>query len=239
MKVLVVNDDGVGAKGIQILVEKLIPYCEQIVVVAPCCERSAASHSLTLRKGIACIRYPDMFPNVLTYGVDANPADCVLFALEVLQLDFDTVFSGVNKGYNLGDDIVYSGTIAAAREALMNGKRSIAVSCKYQSFEGMDSFPKVMEYISNSKLWNEKVTLNINIPSSPKGIKITHQAKSTYRTFYTQKEDGLYYTECDTSFPLLDEPNGDIQTVKQGYISVTPLTFNYTDQKVYQNYHES
>lgn len=228
MNILVVNDDGVKAEGIKLLVEKLIPYAKKIVVVAPKEERSANSHALTIKTGLKLEKLDDIYEGVTTYSLDGTPSDCVVFALNYLNLDIDVVISGVNKGYNVGDDIIYSGTIAAAMEGVMKGKKGIAVSCKYDSFEGMKYFDEAFNYILNSPLWNEEAVININLPKEAKGIKITHQAKSTYKTIYTLKDDGFFYASCDKSFPLLDDIDGDIQTVKQGYISISPLTFNMT-----------
>lgn len=228
MNILVVNDDGVKAEGIKILVEKLIPYAKKIVVVAPKEERSANSHALTIKKGLCLEQLDDIYEGVTTYSLDGTPSDCVVFAINHLNLDIDLVVSGVNKGYNVGDDIVYSGTIAAAMEGVMKGKKGIAVSCKYDGFDGMKYFEEAMDFVLNSSLWNEEAVININLPKTSKGIKITHQAKSTYKTTYTLKSDGLYYASCDKSFPLHDDVDGDIQAIKQGYISITPLTFNMT-----------
>lgn len=236
MKVLVVNDDGVKAEGIRILVEKLYKYCEKVYVVAPITEKSAASHSLTIRQGLKVEKVANIYNDVETYGVSGSPADCVVVAQEVLKFDFDTVFSGVNRGYNLADDIIYSGTVAGAREGILNGKKGIAISCKYDSFDALESFDYVMEYLLKSPLWNEKAIININIPINNKGISITHQTKSTYKKSYIQKEDGLYYSTCDTSYPLLDEQNGDLQAIKKGYISISPLTVNVTDKEIYNKY---
>ncbi|MCI6508249.1 MAG: 5'/3'-nucleotidase SurE [Bacilli bacterium] len=233
MKVLVTNDDGVKAEGIKILVEKIKQYEKDVFVVAPMYEQSASSHRLTLRRGMNCERIDDIIDGVPTYALDGTPADCVLFALRELDINFDIVFSGINKGYNLGDDIIYSGTFAAAQEALMRDKKAIAMSCKYNSFEGTKYFDEVYKYIKENDLLNERVVLNVNFPANAKGIKITHQAKSTYKTYYIKKEDNLYYTMCDTTTPLNDEPNGDIQAIKNGYISISPLGINYTNLEVY------
>lgn len=237
MKALVVNDDGVRAEGIKILVQKLLPYAESIVVVAPSTEKSAASQSLTIRKPITLEILPDIIPGIKTYAIDANPADCVIFASRALKIDFDTVFSGINRGYNVGNDIMYSGTVAAATEAVMHGYRGIAVSCKYDSFEGSQYFDEVMQYLLNSELWNTKTVINVNMPKTSMGIKITHQAVSTYESYYVKNSDGTYGMACDTDIPLDDEINGDIQTIKAGYISITPLTINRTDLKLYNKYH--
>ncbi len=237
MKALIVNDDGVRAEGIKLLVEKIYKYCDKICVVAPMSEKSAVSHSLTIRTGLVCEKLDNIYKDVATYGLTGTPADCVAFAKDVLNIDFDTVFSGINRGYNLGDDIMYSGTVAAAREGVMNGKRGIAISCKYDSFEAVNCFDQIMEYLLASTLFDEKVIININIPKYSQGIKITRQTKSTYKKTYIKKEDNMYYSLCDINPPLLDDEFGDVQTIKKGYISITPLTINYTDNEIYNKYH--
>lgn len=237
MKILVTNDDGVKAEGIKLLVEKLVPYAETITVVAPLTEKSATSHAINIKDGVTYQKLEDIYPGVKTYGIEATPADCVIFATYVLNVEYDVVFSGVNKGYNIADDIIYSGTVSAAKEAVLKGKKGVAVSCKQDNFDALEHFDKIMEYLLNSPLFNEKVVININIPRNAKGIKITHQAKSTYGVYYIKKEDGLYYSNVDRTIPILDEPNGDLATIKEGYISITPLSTNQTDINIYNKYH--
>lgn len=238
MNFLVVNDDGVKAEGIKILVEKLKPYAKRIVVVAPKNEMSANSHALTIKSGLMMEKCKDICDGVDTYSLNGTPSDCVVYAINQLNLDIDVVASGINRGYNVGDDIVYSGTVAAAAEGLMKGKIAMAFSCKYDSFDGAKYIDEVMKYLINTKMLDEKVIWNINLPATSKGIKITHQAKSTYKTIYKKREDNLFYSVCDTTAPLLDEPNGDIQTIKLGYISISPLTFNMTVFDIYNKYHK-
>lgn len=237
MNILVTNDDGVKAEGIKLLVQKLLPYAKTITVVAPLTEKSATSHSINIKTGITYVTLDDIYPGVKTYAIEASPADCVLFATNVLKVDYDVVFSGVNRGYNIADDLIYSGTVAAAKESVLKGKKGIAISCKETTFKGLDYFDNVMNYLLNSPLFNENVVININIPENPLGIKITHQAKSTYRAYYIQKEDGLYYSMCDRTVPINDEPDGDLMTIKKGYVSITPLTYNQTDKDIYNKYH--
>ena len=237
MKVLVTNDDGVFAEGIKLLVEKLMPYASKITVVAPLTEKSATSHSINIKTGVTYVQLEDIHPGVKTYAIEASPADCVLFATHVLKIDYDVVFSGVNRGYNIADDLIYSGTVAAAKESVLKGKKGVAVSCKDTSFEGLEYFDNVMQYLLKSPLFDEKVVININIPQNAQGIKITHQAKSTYSVHYVQKDDGLYYSMCDRSVPINNEPDGDLMTIKSGYVSITPLTFNQTDIDIYKKYH--
>lgn len=237
MKILVVNDDGVRAEGIKILVEKLYKYAQKIYVVAPETEKSATSHALTIKKGISYTKLENIYKDVETYSVTGTPADCVAFSTMYLQFDFDVVFSGVNKGYNLGNDIIYSGTVAAASEAIIKGKKGIAISCKYDSFEAMSYFDQVMDYLLKSPLWDEKAIININIPINPKGIVITHQSQSTYKINYVQKEDGLFYSTYIKEDDLINDEFGDLQTIEKGYVSISPLTNNYTNQNIYSKYH--
>ena len=133
MRILVTNDDGINSEGLKILVE-FAKTLGKVVVVAPKFEQSAKSHALSIKGKIECLEVDKGF-NVPTYSVDSTPADCVRSAHYGLEEKFDYVFSGVNKGYNVGEDIMYSGTVAAATEAATLGKKSIAFSTGYTSYE--------------------------------------------------------------------------------------------------------
>jgi len=237
MKVLVTNDDGVYAEGIKILVQKLQKYASDIYVVAPSKERSATSHSLTIRDGLKLEKVDDIIPNVSTYSLSGSPADCVVFAINELKLDFDVVFSGINKGYNLGDDIIYSGTFAAAQEAVMKKKKGVSISCKYTSFQAAEYFDEALEYILSKGLLSENAVINVNLVENAKGIKITHQSKSAYDITFNKKEDGLFYSNCEISPNASFEPYGDISAIKDEFISISLLGINYTDWELFKKYH--
>ena len=148
MKVLVVNDDGIESIGLKLLVEKLIPYAEEIMVVAPTYEQSAQSHSLTVRRGIKLTNHEPLLERIKTYSIDGSPEDCVKFAYKHLKYDFDIVFSGVNNGLNLGDDIIYSGTVAGASEAAFMHRKGIAFSSPKNDFSGfVKYFDQIMDYL--------------------------------------------------------------------------------------------
>ena len=137
MRILITNDDGLYAEGLKILVEKARKYGE-IVVVAPKEEQSAKSHSINIKTGIECKKV-NLFEGIDSYQIDSSPADCVRYAYYGLKLDFDLVFSGINKGFNVGEDIMYSGTCAAIFETESTKRNGIAFSCENSATNAMIS----------------------------------------------------------------------------------------------------
>ena len=128
MNILVTNDDGIGAEGIQVLAQAAAPF-GKVTVVAPLSQCSAMSHRITLGRALEVEECPFPVEGVTAFSVDGTPADCVKAALDVLMKEKpDVVLSGINNGYNIGFDILYSGTVGAAMEALMNGIPAIALS---------------------------------------------------------------------------------------------------------------
>lgn len=206
MRILVTNDDGIKHPNIKILVETLLKYFnkEDITVVAPAVEQSAVSHRIEIKREVNVTRIDDLVEGVETYMVDSTPSDCVIYSLYKLNKSFDLVISGVNDGVNLGMDIIYSGTVAAAMEARHQGIASIALSNTMYSIEG---FKKYEELVFNFYFKNfeklKHMTLNINIPEQLKGIKVCPQYKG------------------------MDA--GDVQYFKAGYMTITPLENDFTD----------
>lgn len=235
MKILVTNDDGINAIGIKTLVEKLKKYASEIVVVAPSVEMSATSHKLTLKNGIRFDKVLDIQPGIPSYKADATPADCVKIAINYLNFKPDIVFSGINNGYNHGDDIMYSGTVAAACEASFLGYKGIAISCKMGTLDGIEYFDNVIQYLLKSDIYEKSNLININIPKNPKGIKITHQGRYPFDTKYVKKEDGLIYVDATPNLDkYLNDENSDVTALKDGYVSISPLTYDRTDILLYQ-----
>lgn len=237
MRVLVTNDDGYTSIGLKKLVEKLVNKYEEIIVVAPKTQKSATSHSIILRGGIEFQQVEDILPSVKTYYCDGNPADCVSFARCVLNYNYDLVISGCNNGVNLGYDIIYSGTVAGASDALIDGKKGLAVSCKVNDFESIESFEEVLAFIEQEKLFDKTDLINVNLVHNHKGIKITKAGKTVYGAYYDRGEDGLYYPRMGDV--RSDETNDDFTdwtSFLNGYTSVTPLTIDMTDLKAYNEY---
>lgn len=231
MRLLLSNDDGLDAMGIQTLAKQLQNRYD-VTLVAPDRDRSGASNSLTLSRPLrpTCVRANQ-------YKVDGTPTDCVNLAIsEVIDGRFDAVISGINHGPNLGDDVLYSGTVAAAMEARHLGRPAIAVSLVGKHH--FDTAAKVIDTLlqdTHALALPPKVLLNINVPDVPyeelKGIRVTrlgyrHQAHPAIPANHPK---GI---ECYW-IGMLAEPNDaaddtDFYAVSNGYVSITPIHTDMT-----------
>ncbi|MFM4805797.1 5'/3'-nucleotidase SurE [Aeromonas bivalvium] len=232
MRILVSNDDGVHAEGIHALSEAL-RACGEVTVVAPDRNRSGASHSLTLEVPLRVSR----IPQTGYHSVKGTPTDCVHLAVnELLSPEPDMVVAGINHGANLGDDVIYSGTVAAATEGRHLGFPSIAISLvgkthfasaahyAVQLVKGLMQFPLPANQI-----------LNVNVPDLPldeiKGIKITrlgnrHRAEAVIRA-EDPRGQPIYWIGPPGSQQDAGEGT-DFAAIEQGYVSITPLTIDMT-----------
>ena len=231
--ILVTNDDGVQSDGIHALADAMKPLGD-VIIVGPLQEASAIGHALTLRRPLRIELISEG-----TYGVDGTPTDCVNLACEIILKRLpDLVVSGINKGWNLGDDITYSGTVSGALEAALLGCPGIAVSLK-RTRGTFDFGPSAQAAAVVAKMVLEKgiparTLLNINVPTgTPKGLRVTTQAKRNHITQIDSRTDprgnAYYWIE-----EALDEyhPDGgrsDYEAVMAGYASVTPLQPDMTD----------
>jgi len=225
-RILVTNDDGVNSEGIHALAESLTPLGD-ITVVAPIQEASAIGHALTLRRPL---RLEHIRSNV--YAVDGTPTDCVNVAIaHVLNGKPDLIVSGINKGWNLGDDVTYSGTVSGALEGALLGIPSIAISTqnKGNHFEFAPS-ARAASMMAGAVLERgmPKFTLlNINVPFGPnKGFRATVQARRNHVTVVNKRidpRDRAYYWIEEGENDWEPHDRSDYQAVRDGYISITPL----------------
>ncbi len=237
MKILVVNDDSITSLYLKEIVRLLKSENHEVMVVAPKVQQSAKSHGLVLGAPMKLEEYEDLVPGVKTYSLDATPASCTKFAYVHLDYDFDLVVSGCNNGLNMGDDIIYSGTVAGASEAAFFGKKGIAVSVEVGEIEALtNNFLEAFNIIINSEIFDIATTLNINIPMHPKGLKITHQGVNTFDTEFIKKEEGYYATGKTLYGVLNNKPTCDLDAYYDGYVSVTPITVDRTDYNVFNIY---
>jgi len=225
-RILVTNDDGVHAEGIRLLAEALAPLGD-ITIVAPIQEASAIGHALTLRRPL---RIETVSANV--FAIDGTPTDCVNIAItHVLREKPDLIVSGINKGWNLGDDVTYSGTVSGALEGALLGIPSIAFSAQRVK-DAADYQPaaRAASLVTAAVLEHgmPKFTLlNVNTPWGPnKGFRVTVQAKRNHVTVVSERMDPrhrAYYwiEEGDNEWEPHDR--SDYQAVRDGYISITPL----------------
>ncbi len=224
--ILVTNDDGVQSEGIHALAEAMKPLGD-VIVVGPLQEASAIGHALTLRRPL---RIETLREGV--YAVDGTPTDCVNIGCEIILKRLpDLVVSGINKGWNLGDDITYSGTVSGALEGALLGAPGIAVSLRRTpsyDFGPAAAAAATVAQMVLSKGIPPRTFLNINLPTgTPKGLRVTTQAKRNHITQIDSRTDprGNAYYWIDEA---LDEyhPDGgrsDYEAVMEGYASVTPL----------------
>jgi len=226
--ILVTNDDGVHSEGIKALAEALAQLGD-VTVVAPMQEASAIGHALTLRRPL---RIESIAPK--TFGVDGTPTDCVNLAIShVLGRKPDLIVSGINKGWNLGDDVTYSGTVSGALEGALLGIPAIAVSTQNKGRRNLFEFGSAAKAAATladlvlDRGMPKFMFLNVNAPYGPsKGFRITVQARRNHITVVDERVDprgGAYYWIEEGQNEWEPHDRSDYQAVRDGYISVTPL----------------
>ena len=234
-RILVTNDDGVRSEGIHALAASLLPLGE-VVIVAPHIEASAIGHALTLRRPLRMELVSER-----VYEVDGTPTDCVNIAVTQIYKGLpDLVVSGINKGYNLGDDVTYSGTVAGAMEGALLGVASIAVSLErnpdeYQFAPAAAAAASVAEAVLRRGL-PARTFLNVNVPAGlPRGLRATFQAKRNHVTVVSERLDPRnrpYYWIEEGENAWEPHDRSDYQAVKDGFVSVTPLHPDLTNYAV-------
>jgi 5'-nucleotidase len=231
-RILVTNDDGHFSPGIHALAAALRGVGE-VVIVAPQTEASAVGHALTLRRPLRVEHVSDG-----VYAVDGTPTDCVNVAIDqILQHKPDLIVSGINKGYNIGDDVTYSGTVAGALEAALLGFQAIAVSQEYSP--GAMDFSVSAEFaarIAKKVLEHPlpiRTFLNINVPLGQiAGVRTTVQARRNHITNVARRDDPrgrAYFWIEEASDDWEHDEESDQRAVSEGFISVTPLQPDLTD----------
>ena len=233
MRILVTNDDGVQSYTLKLLANVAKKYGD-VICIAPSVEQSGKSHSIIIKEPFIMNEHADIAPNVKTYSLSSTPADCVRIAHYYLKEDFDLVLSGVNNGYNLGEDILYSGTIGAASEGILCGKKAIAFSTGRNDFENLEQeLEKVFQLIIDEKLLDIHNFWNINICNNPKGIKYTKQGCTYFDAYYENLGEDLLMSRGGPNLYKEKENIGyDTWAIHHNYISITPLTVDRTDYNI-------
>ena len=233
-KVLITNDDGYNSIGIKLLSEILKNFANEIYIVAPKNNMSGSSRSISLKEKI---QFNKINPNF--WVIEGTPTDCVIFALNyIFKKDKpDYIFSGINSGTNIGDEISYSGTVGAAFEGALRGVPSVAISQKitntYDNFIISKSnlpniLPKVLKYFSN-----ENLLLNLNFPNCKqenlKGLKIVNCSNQ-------KQSDEIIMDKKQSTFKIgkmnifYKQNNDDLNALKNGYITLSSILTNLTNK---------
>ncbi|MDR1977903.1 MAG: 5'/3'-nucleotidase SurE [Synergistaceae bacterium] len=252
MKILVSNDDGVYAPGIVLLSNHLAERGHVVTVVAPDFERSGAGHSITTDRSLSLRREasPEYGGAVRVFGCSGTPADCVMAGLHLAEPEAELVLSGINSGPNLGCDVYYSGTVAAAREGYFENRRSVAVSLsrasRLEDAHYETALAAVDALIERSDVFLRTVAcLNVNVPNLPlsmvRGLRMTFAGRRRYenrvRLSVDANENSDKNPDEETRWfrvggtPLWDEdPEGsDVRAVSEGFVALTFLRYDTTD----------
>ena len=249
MKLLISNDDGILALGIRSLANGLAAAGHDVAVVCPDRERSATGHGLTMHQPIRAEVVESVFhPTVKAWACSGTPSDCVKLALwALLDSHPDLVVSGINHGSNLGTDVLYSGTVSAAMEGVIEGIPSIAISLasfSSQEFQPAVTFAKSLVAQLKTQPLQASMLLNVNVPAVEAkeiaGVAITRQGVRRYcdvfekrvdprgKTYYWLAGELLQEIELEPGLHLPSQIPTDVQAVSNNYISITPLQYNLT-----------
>ena len=241
MKILVTNDDGIRAPGLRALVDAIKPFGE-VKVVAPDRERSCCAHALTMRDPLRVEQFE--WEGCEAFEVNGFPADCVNVALTVGFPDgCDLVLSGINNGPNLGFDVTYSGTVAGAMEGTVNGIPSIAISVANLTASETLRYDVAARWLADhlERLLDTPPApltfLNVNVPNLPeielRGHRVVGMGKRVYQDRVERREDPwgrTYYWQGGVAVLTPEDPDTDVAAVSEGFVSITPITLDWTNR---------
>lgn len=240
MNILITNDDGFDAPGI-IALAKGISKEHKVIIVAPREQKSASSHSISIHNPIKIREEFIEGLNCKVYSLAGTPADCTQAGISLLGEKTDIVISGINKGRNIGTDVLYSGTVSAAIEGAIYNIPSIAVSLEVDQERNDEDYCEAVKWltkilnIAKEKYLKSDVVLNLNIPklkeNEIKGLKVCKIGKATYKTEYILLESSgkektykIQGTRND-----IEKDETDVYYLSKGYVTLTPLHFDFTN----------
>jgi 5'-nucleotidase len=242
LRILLTNDDGINAPGIQALWRELAAIGE-VTVVAPDSERSATSQAITVHHPIRVDKFCIEDPPICAWRVVGTPTDCAKIAIEALLPDKpDLVVSGINNGPNLGTDVLYSGTVSAAIEGALHGIPSLAVSlATYETadFRPAARFARKLALAMAARKLPPDTLLNVNVPALPAdklaGVEVTRLGVIEYENTFERRQDPrgrAYYWMGGSLVDRGNEDGTDVVAIKKGKISVTPIHFDLTNYAI-------
>lgn len=233
MRILITNDDGLHASQLVPLIKWWQRHGE-VTVFVPKVEQSGKSHSFQIREPFE-VKQVELEPGITVWSVDSTPADCVRIAVLGMEMRFDLVVSGVNRGFNMGADVMYSGTVAAASEAVNLGMNALALSTNPENYDhSTDALDTVWAYIQENDLFRHNRLYNVNMPASPKGIRITRQGGPYYSDDFPYIGNDLYKPMGKPIWEDSGDETLDTDATMAGYITITPMTIDRTNWDVFR-----
>ena len=236
MKILITNDDSISAK--QLL--PLIRWCQKlgdVTVIVPKYEQSGKSQSIELHKPFEIKKV--MLEDVEVITVDSSPADCIRYGVLGLKQYYDLVISGINRGFNMGRDIMYSGTAGGVFEAVSLGLKAVAISTGPEFYDrAIEPLDQVLEFFKTHKLMEKCDLYNVNVVPDAKGIRITRQGGHFYSDDFIHEGNDMYMPHGKCVYKNQNDLTLDTDCVMNGYISVMPLTIDRADMEVYRTLSE-
>ena len=232
MKILITNDDSINAK--QLL--PLIRWCQKlggVTVIVPKYEQSGKSQSIELHKPfeIKQVKLEDI--EVTT--VDSSPADCIRYGVLGLKKTYDLVISGINRGFNMGRDIMYSGTAGGVFEAVSLGLKAVAISTGPEFYDrAIEPLDQVLDFFKTHKLLDICDLYNVNVVPDAKGIRITKQGGHFYSDDFIHQGNNMYMPHGKCVYENQNNLTLDTDCVINGYISIMPLTIDRANMVVYE-----
>ncbi len=248
MNIILTNDDGIWAVGLRCLARELERAGHSVHIVAPLTEQSAVGHAVTLSLPLRTREVRE--DHFVGTGVSGTPVDCVKMALgTVFRIQPDLLISGINSGANVGVDVLYSGTVAAATEAALVGTPSMAVSVDHFNPSDLTEqaryTTRLLERIDWPGLPARRV-INLNFPDcsveQSRGLRLCPQTSAVYEDWYEKRTDPRgrdYYWLCGEILEENLEPEADRTLLTRGHITLTPLTFDFTDKSLLRDLGDS
>ena len=232
MRILITNDDGIFADGIRLLCEWAKTKGE-VTVVAPKVEQSGKSHAIDFTRPIE-IKKVDLMAGVRAFSMDSSPADCIRFAVLGMNEQYDLILSGINRGFNVGKDIVYSGTAGAIFEGGRLGIPGIAFSTDPYTLDGARKhLDRAYNFIIENNLLDENMLYNVNLPNSHGEIRITRQGGVYFKDEFTYLGDDMWQQGGYIKQEKEGNPELDTDSVRDGFVSITPLNRDRTNIPVF------
>ena len=233
MRILVTNDDSITSE-VLLPLAKWAKQFGEVTVVVPTYEQSGKSHCIEIHKAFEVKQVPFDDPDIKAYTVDSSPADCVRYAIEGLKLKFDFVISGINRGLNVGIDMLYSGTVGAVFEAACFDIPAVALSTEPGAFDyAMSILDELKEFFITHDLMKKNSLYNVNIPKNHKGIRITRMGGRYYADDFIPQGNDMYLPTGKSVWNDSGDYSIDTNAALTGYISILPLSLNRTNMNVF------